>query len=74
MKLLDQDRSFPKFAAKDNPQVANLSPETNMYSGYMGDLGFEHVMDVLRQDLAAQRIRPDQLNKLSVEQAVKRTQ
>jgi len=74
LKLLDQDRSFPKFAAKDNPQVANLNPETNMYSGYMGDLGFEHVMDVLRQDLAAQRIRPDQLNKLSVEQAVKRTQ
>jgi hypothetical protein len=40
----------------------------------MGDLGFEHVMDVLRQDLAAERLRPEQLNKLSVEQAVKRTQ
>jgi hypothetical protein len=74
LKLLDQDRSFPKFAAKDNPFVAKLDPETKMYSGYMGDLGFEHVMDVLRQDLAAQRLRPDQLNKLSVEQAVKRTQ
>ena len=74
LRLLDQDRSFPKFAAQDNPQIAKLDPETKMYSGYMGDLGFEHVMDVLRQDLAAQRIRPDQLNKLSVEQAVKRTQ
>ena len=31
-------------------------------------------MDVLRQDLAAERLRPEQLNKLSVEQAVKRTQ
>jgi hypothetical protein len=74
LRLLDQDRSFPKFAAQDNPFVAKLDPETKMYSGYMGDLGFEHVMDVLRQDLAAERIRPDQLNKLSVEQAVKRTQ
>jgi hypothetical protein len=74
LRLLDQDRSFPKFASLDNPQIAKLDPETKMYSGYMGDLGFEHVMDVLRQDLAAQRLRPDQLNKLSVEQAVKRTQ
>jgi len=74
LRLLDQDRSFPKFASMDNPFVAKLDPETKMYSGYMGDLGFEHVMDVLRQDLAAERLRPEQLNKLSVEQAVKRTQ
>jgi hypothetical protein len=74
LRLLDQDRSFPKFAAQDNPFVAKLDPETKMYSGYMGDLGFEHVIDVLRQDLAAERLRPEQLNKLSVEQAVKRTQ
>jgi hypothetical protein len=74
LRLLDQDRSFPKFAAQDNPFIAKLDPETKMYSGYMGDLGFEHVMDVLRQDLAAERLRPEQLNKLSVEQAVKRTQ
>jgi len=74
LELLDQDRSFPKFASMDNPFVAKLDPETKMYSGYMGDLGFEHVMDVLRQDLAAERLRPEQLNKLSVEQAVKRTQ
>ena len=74
LRLLDQDRSFANFASKNNPFVAKLDPETKMYSGYMGDLGFEHVMDVLRQDLAAERIRPEQLNKLSVEQAVKRTQ
>ena len=74
LRLLDQDRSFANFASKNNPFVAKLDPETKMYSGYMGDLGFEHVMDVLRQDLAAERLRPEQLNKLSVEQAVKRTQ
>ena len=74
LRLLDQDRSFANYASKNNPFVAKLDPETKMYSGYMGDLGFEHVMDVLRQDLAAERLRPEQLNKLSVEQAVKRTQ
>jgi hypothetical protein len=37
------------------------------------DLGFDHVMDVLRQDVAAGRIRPEQLSKVSMEQAVRRT-
>jgi len=36
-------------------------------------LGFDHIMDVLRQDVASGRIRPDQLNKVSMEQAVRRT-
>jgi hypothetical protein len=30
LKLLDQDRSFPKFASMDNPFVAKLYPETKM--------------------------------------------
>jgi hypothetical protein len=37
------------------------------------DLGFDHIMDVLRQDVAAGRIRPEQLSKVSMEQAVRRT-
>ena len=37
------------------------------------DLGFDHIVDILRQDLAAGRIRPEQLSKVSVEQAVRRT-
>jgi hypothetical protein len=37
------------------------------------NLGFDHIMDVLRQDLAAGRIAPDQLSKVSMEQAVRRT-
>jgi hypothetical protein len=36
-------------------------------------LGFDHIMDVLRQDLVSGRIRPEQLNKVSMEQAVRRT-
>ena len=37
------------------------------------DLGFDHIVDVLKEDLAAGRIRPEQLNKISMEQAVRRT-
>ena len=58
---------------KENPFVAKLDPETNLYSGYLGDLGIDHVVDVIKQDLAAGRIRPEQLNKLTMDQAVKRT-
>jgi hypothetical protein len=36
-------------------------------------LGFDHIMDVLREDVASGRIRPEQLNKVSMEQAVRRT-
>jgi len=37
------------------------------------DLGFDHIVDVLKEDLAAGRIRPEQLSKVSMEQAVRRT-
>jgi len=37
------------------------------------DLGFDHIVDVLKQDVAEGRIRPEQLNKVSMEQAVRRT-
>ena len=36
-------------------------------------LGFDHIIDVLKEDIAAGRIRPEQLNKVSMEQAVRRT-
>ena len=35
-------------------------------------LGFDHMLDVLKQDLAEGRIRPEQLSKVSIEQAVRR--
>jgi hypothetical protein len=60
--------------------IKKLPPETTLYktSGAGGrfnprDLGFDHVLDVLRQDVAEGRIRPEQLNKVSMEQAVRRT-
>ena len=67
-----------KSVVDDNPWLTNLDPETRV--GYLKnqeslskDLGFDHIMDVLRQDVAAGRIRPDQLSKVSMEQAVRRT-
>jgi len=35
-------------------------------------LGFDHLVDILKQDLAEGRMRPEQLSKVSMEQAVRR--
>ena len=59
--------------AAENPFIAKLDPNTSLYSTYTQNLGFDHIMDVLREDVAAGRIRPEQLNKVSMEQAVRRT-
>ena len=57
--------------------MANAPPDTRVsYLSRDFDtqaLGFDHIMDVLRQDLVSGRIRPEQLNKVSMEQAVRRT-
>jgi hypothetical protein len=60
-------------AAKQNPFISKLDPETQLYSGNTADMGFDHVIDILKQDVASGRIRPEQLNKVSVEDAVRRT-
>ena len=58
---------------EENPWIAKLDPESKVYSAYIGDLGIDHVIDVIKQDVAAGRIRPEQLNKLSMDQAIQRT-
>jgi len=67
----------PGMYAQSDEYIKKLSPETPLYrvnrTFNPADLGFDHVLDVLRQDVAAGRIRPDQLNKVSMEQAVRRT-
>jgi len=57
-----------------NPWLQNV-PDDQMvnYAKGLNDLGFDHIMDVLRQDVREGRIRPEQLNKVSMEQAVRRT-
>jgi len=58
----------------DNPWLQKVPDDTMIYSGkgLSGDLGFDHIIDVLRQDVREGRIRPEQLNKVSMEQAVRR--
>ena len=51
-----------------NTQISRTTSNFNAH-----DLGFSHIIDVLKEDLAAGRIRPEQLNKVSMEQAVRRT-
>jgi hypothetical protein len=57
---------------QQNKWVEKLDPNTTLYSGDISDLGFGHVIDILRHDVREGRIRPDQLNKVTVEQAVQR--
>jgi hypothetical protein len=71
--LLAQEQGFEKRAGELNPFVAKLDPNTRLYSGSTYDLGFDHIIDVLKEDLGTGRIRPEQLNKVSMEQAVRRT-
>lgn len=59
--------------AEENPWVEKLDPEAKLYSARLGGLEFDHVIDVIKQDVATGRIRPEQLNKLSMDQAIKRT-
>jgi hypothetical protein len=58
---------------RENPWISKVAPETQLYSPFTGDLGFDHIIDVLKQDVAEGRIRPEQLSKVSMEQAVRRT-
>jgi len=72
-QLMAREQGFEKRAGELNPFVAKLDPETRLYSGSTYNLGFDHIVDVLREDITTGRIRPDQLNKVSMEQAVRRT-
>jgi hypothetical protein len=59
--------------AQNYPWVSKLDPETRLYEFYGSEsLGFDHIIDVLKQDVAAGRITPEQLNRMSVDQAVRR--
>jgi hypothetical protein len=64
---------FLEEASKTNPWISKVDPDVPVYSGNVGGLNFEHIIDVLKQDIDAGRIRPEQLNKVSMEQAVRRT-
>jgi len=61
----------------DNPWLTKLDPSTPVYypenmDSMSRDLGFDHIMDVLKQDLESGRLRPESLKNVSMEQAVRR--
>ena len=67
---------FGEKARQQNPWLEKLNPYDTVYETMRGmpqALKFDHIIDVLREDIAAGRIRPEQLNKVSMEQAVRRT-
>jgi hypothetical protein len=62
----------------DNPWLSKLDPDTPVQyiksaDSIAQDLRLDHIVDVLREDLTSGRIRPEQLSKVSMEQAVRRT-
>jgi hypothetical protein len=68
----------PEMYSENLAWINKLPPETSLYSTHgvtfnTSDLGFDHIVDVLREDVATGRIRPEQLSKVSMEQAVRRT-
>jgi hypothetical protein len=67
-----------KSVADDNPWLNKLDPDTPVQyiknaDSIAQDLRLDHIMDVLREDVTTGRIRPEQLSKVSMEQAVRRT-
>jgi hypothetical protein len=59
-----------------NPWLQKLPEDAPVYEAGAAldarELGFDHLIDVLKEDLATGRIRPEQLEKMSMEQAVRR--
>jgi hypothetical protein len=59
--------------ANDNPYLAKLAPETPVYMpNGISSIDVDHVIDVLKQDVAAGNIKLEDLNKITMEQALKR--
>ena len=50
----------------------NLPEGTTVYEPRTTNLGLDHIVDVLHEDLMAGRLRPDQVSKISMSDAVRR--
>jgi hypothetical protein len=72
-RLQSEATGVKKMIGDENPWIAKLDPEAPAYHGDVYDLGFDHVVDVLGEMVASGRIRPEQLNKVSLEQAIRMT-
>jgi hypothetical protein len=69
----NSNNQFLEYASNTSPWISKVDPNTSVYSGDVSGLNFDHVIDVIKEDLAAGRLKPEKLNTLSIEQAVRRT-
>ena len=70
LSVFDIGKLHPRF---QEPWMEKAPKDTKVVNADdLSGLGFDHIIDILKQDLAEGRIRPEQLNKISMEQAVRR--
>jgi hypothetical protein len=69
----NSNNQFLEYASNTSPWISKVDPKSAVYSGDVSGLNFDHVIDVIKEDLATGRLRPEKLNALSIEQAVRRT-
>ena len=57
----------------ENPWLLKKNPEDTVHHAFdLETLGFDHLMDVLKEDLANGRIQPEDLKNYSIDRAVRR--
>ena len=75
--LLRMEHDLPVHTKKDLDalQLINQIPDETVYGlnpVFTNKLGIDHMVDVLSEDLNAGRLRPEQLNQMSIEKATRR--
>jgi len=77
--LLRMEHDLPVYSKEDLDAIKLVDqiPDEYVYSlsgtNITNRLGLDHVSDVLMEDLQAGRLRPEQLNQMSIEKAIRRT-
>jgi hypothetical protein len=77
--LLRMEHDLPVYSKEDLEAIKLVDqiPDEYVYSlsgtNITNRLGLDHVSDVLMEDLQAGRLRPEQLNQMSIEKAIRRT-
>jgi hypothetical protein len=77
--LLRMEHNLPINTKEDLEalQLINQIPDENVYSisssNLTSRLGLNHVSDVLYEDLRSGKLKPEQLNQMSIEKAIRRT-
>jgi PcfJ-like protein len=71
---LNNAKVATKLNLSNDPYLSKIDSNTPIYSNKMLDrFGFDHILDVLKEDVASGRLRPESLKNVSMEQAVRRT-